>query len=76
MWRWAFERSEHRNAHFVHGNEIAWTPEDFMGTSNRKERAAKSALERMQVAKANAELGKMSKHGPIPDDVPAWARPN
>lgn len=74
LTRWALERSMFMNAHFVRGDDERWTPEDFLGEGNRKERMETRFLSTMAAQQANIALLKIRK-GQAPDDsIPVWAR--
>lgn len=71
--RWAIERAQFMNAHFVQGDDERWTAEDFLGEGNRQERTERRFMSTMAAQAANVALLKIQKDGPIPEDLPAWA---
>lgn len=73
MERWAINRADFFNGHFQ-TDGVPWASDDFLGAGNREKRKVDSAMEKLRVMKANAALAKITRNGPIPDEVPEWAR--
>lgn len=72
--RWAIERAQFMNANFRHGDDEAWTPEDFLGEGDRQKRSEQRFMSNMAAQQANIALLKITK-GQAPDEsIPVWAR--
>lgn len=71
---WAITQSMFANANFRSGDQVAFMPEDFLGTGDRPKRQADQLVSRMEAVKENSRLLKMRAGEPPTDDVPDWAR--
>lgn len=71
--RWAMERADFRNAHFVGQGQTPWIADDFLGLSDRGQRGMEQARSMMLAEQANIELMKMKK-GEVPEGLPDWAK--
>jgi hypothetical protein len=74
LYRWALERAMFMNANFVQGDDERWTPEDFLGEGNRKQRENERFMSQMAAQQANIALLKIRKGDAPTDDLPVWAR--
>jgi len=72
LQRWAITQAILCNAHFRGKDDPAWLPEDFLGTGNREARKAEAVMSKIEAARANTELGKISRDSD--DGVPDWAK--
>ncbi len=61
------------NAHFRGKDDIAWIPEDFLGTGNREKRKMDALQSKIATAKANSALAAIKK-GMDVDGIPDWAK--
>lgn len=71
--RWAIDRAQFMNAHFVKAGEEPWLPADFLGEGNRETRNDEKQLSLIAAAQVNAELAKIKKGDPPPEGLPSWA---
>ncbi len=62
------------NAHFRGKDDIAWIPEDFLGTGNREKRKMEALQSKIATARANSELAKIQRGMDDVDGIPDWAK--
>lgn len=69
--RWAIEQATLRNAHLTDG--VPWTPDDFLGKSDRQKRIWQHKKDQQSVQMANFQLSRIVAGAPPPPDTPEWA---